>query len=140
MQIVPDVYQLKIPLPDRNLTTLNAYVIKTDEGSILVDTGWNTKQAYEALISQLAEIDLTPADLKYVVITHFHPDHSGLVNQISKESDAVFIQHTFEHELLNKRRQDSVNVVESMENWLIRNGLPVEINNELRDMSQSIYK
>lgn len=82
LQVYPDIFQLKIPLPDKQLYTLNAYVIKSEDGAMLIDTGWNTDQAYEALQSQLAAIKLSVSDLKFVVITHFHPDHIGLIDRL----------------------------------------------------------
>jgi len=140
LQVYPDIFQLKIPLPDKQLNTLNAYVIKSEDGAMLIDTGWNTDQAYEALQSQLAEIDLTISDLKFVVITHFHPDHIGLIDRLSKDSQAVFIQHTAEHNLIQQRRHESKMNLSEMENWLVLNGMPPQLNSELNDLTVSIFK
>lgn len=139
MQVAPNVYQLKIPLPDRRLNTLNAYVIKTEDGAMLIDTGWNTDEAYQALISQLAELDLTPKDLKYVVITHFHPDHYGLISRLSQDTHALFVQHEIEYRLLQTRRSDAENTLHTMEIWLEKNGMPHTENSELTMMTTDIY-
>ena len=112
-EVAPNVYQLNIPLPEKRLSILNAYVVKTDEGSMLIDTGWNTDVAFNALIFQLTEIDLTPADLKYIIITHFHPDHFGLSERLSKVSNATFIQHEIEIKLLTLRRNDAEKALSS---------------------------
>jgi len=139
-EVAPNIYQLNIPLPEKRLSILNAYVVKTDEGSMLIDTGWNTDAAFNALISQLAEIDLTPADLKYIVITHFHPDHFGLSERLSKVSKATFIQHEIEIKLLTLRRNDAEKALASMAKWLNRNGFPLSGYEELKDISLSVYK
>lgn len=140
MQVYPDIFQLKIPLPDKQLDTLNAYVIKSEDGAMLIDTGWNTDQAYEALQSQLAEIDLSISDLKFVVITHFHPDHIGLIDRLNKDSQAVFIQHTAEHKLVQQRSHESKNNLSEMESWLEQNGMPPQLNTEMNDLTASIFK
>jgi len=139
-EVAPNVYQLNIPLPEKRLSILNAYVVKTDEGSMLIDTGWNTDVAFNALISQLAEIDLTPADLKYIIITHFHPDHFGLSERLSKVSNATFIQHEIEIKLLTLRRNDAEKALSSMAKWLNRNGFPLSGYEEIKDISLSVYK
>lgn len=139
-EVAPNIYQLQIPLPEKRLSTLNAYLIKTDEGAMLIDTGWNTDLAYKALLSQLAELNLTPADLKFIVITHFHPDHFGLSERLSLVTNASFIQHEVEINLLTIRKSDTDKALTSMEKWLNRNGFPVTGSGELRDMTLSVYK
>ena len=139
LQVYPDVYQLKIPLPDKQLNMLNAYVIKSKDGAMLIDTGWNTDQAYEALRTQLAAIELSVSDLKFVVITHFHPDHIGLIDRLSKDSQAVFIQHTVEHNLIKQLRSESKKNLNEMESWLEENGMPPQINSVMHDLTASIF-
>jgi len=139
-EIAPNIYQLQIPLPEKRLSILNAYLIKTDEGAMLIDTGWNTDAAYQALITQLAEIDLTPDDLKYIVVTHFHPDHFGLTERLSLVSKASIIQHEIELNLLTSRKSDAEKALSSMEKWLNRNGFPAAAYSELREMTLSVYK
>jgi glyoxylase-like metal-dependent hydrolase (beta-lactamase superfamily II) len=139
LQVYPDIYQLKIPLPDRQLSTLNAYVIKSEAGAILIDTGWNTDQAYQALISQLRGINLTVSDLKIIVLTHFHPDHIGLIDRLSEDSPAIFIQHAAEHDLIKQRRQETNKNLNEMETWLVQNGMPPRLNSEMNDLTAAIF-
>jgi len=139
-EIAPNIYQLHIPLPEKRLSILNAYLVKTEEGCMLIDTGWNTDAAYQSLISQLAELNLTPNDLKYIVVTHFHPDHLGLTERLSNVSNASIIQHEIELNLLTQRKSDAEKALSGMERWLNRNGFPSSAYNELRDMTLSVYK
>lgn len=51
-------------------------ILVQDEGiNIIVDTG--NSQDKEKIVSALKKIKLKPADIDFVVITHFHPDHTG---------------------------------------------------------------
>ncbi len=83
-ELVKDVYILRLDddrikyfeglwyIPEG--VTYNAYLITTDEGSILLD-GWKGNYA-EEFIEAIKEVtDLK--DIKYVIIHHTEPDHSG---------------------------------------------------------------
>lgn len=48
------------------------YVVRTEEGAVLVDTGFGRN-----IEAGLKALGLTPADIKKVLITHAHPDHIG---------------------------------------------------------------
>jgi glyoxylase-like metal-dependent hydrolase (beta-lactamase superfamily II) len=43
MEVSPGIHQLKVPIPNNPLGFLNAYLVKTSDGSLLIDTGWNTE-------------------------------------------------------------------------------------------------
>src|SRR3954467_5107370 len=61
---------------------VNVYLIKGDRLT-LVDTGPNTAESWEALKLQLKELKLEPRDIEQVILTHHHPDHSGLLDRFS---------------------------------------------------------
>jgi len=54
--------------------TYNSYVIKTREGGVLIDL-WKSNYSHEFM--EALERVLDPADLRYVVINHAEPDHTG---------------------------------------------------------------
>ena len=74
------------------------------------------------------------------MITHFHPDHIGLIDRLSKNSQAVFIQHTVEHDLIKRRHDEAKNNINEMESWLEQNGMPPQINSDMNDLTASIFK
>src|SRR6476620_8399991 len=84
------------------------YVVKHPKGNVLFDTGNNDKiitdpgywgAAFTALKqvntpdvaidTQLKKIDLTPDDIKYVVVSHLHLDHGGNVAKFPKSTIVV---------------------------------------------------
>jgi glyoxylase-like metal-dependent hydrolase (beta-lactamase superfamily II) len=75
VEIVQGVWQIKVPLPFTPLEYINVYVVKGVEGAILIDTGWNTPEAFSALQDGLKQQGLGWKDIKQIVITHIHPDH-----------------------------------------------------------------
>jgi glyoxylase-like metal-dependent hydrolase (beta-lactamase superfamily II) len=62
---------------------VNVYVIKGDLLT-LVDVGPKTEEAWMALNRQLKELHLSTNDIEQVILTHHHPDHSGLLDYLPK--------------------------------------------------------
>jgi metallo-beta-lactamase class B len=55
---------------------VSVWVLKTTDGLILFDSGFNTL-VQSRLIAGLVALGLRPEDVKYVVVTHAHADHYG---------------------------------------------------------------
>lgn len=51
------------------------YLARTDSGVIAIDLGWTG--AEEKIREGLARLGATPADVRYVFLTHGHRDHTG---------------------------------------------------------------
>jgi glyoxylase-like metal-dependent hydrolase (beta-lactamase superfamily II) len=131
MEIVPGFHLLKIPIPDNSLGFINAYLVKTDEGSLLVDTGWNTEEAFNSLEKQILDAGSSWADLRYIVITHVHPDHYGLAGRLAKLTSAELIIHAIERSFLDRRYVKYDSLVVEMDEWLRMNGAPDSIRSSM---------
>ncbi len=70
MEVLPNIHQFRIPIPDNPLGFINAYLITTRDGCLLIDLGWNASQAFDSLQQQMADVGVTLADLRYIAITH----------------------------------------------------------------------
>lgn len=64
--------------------SVNAYLLATDDGFVLVDTGMRSHQA--AIVERLAEEGCTPGALRLIFITHGDFDHIG---------NAAYLRGTF---------------------------------------------
>lgn len=62
-------------------SSTNTYLISGEKGSVLFDTGW--AGTFPLLCRALGENKLRLQDISCVVISHFHPDHMGIAQQIA---------------------------------------------------------
>ena len=91
-EVADNVYQFKVPIPFK-LRDINLYLVKDNDGCLLIDTGTNTPATAETLQASLTQLGVAFADLRYVVITHFHSDHAGLAGLIQQHSPAQILMH-----------------------------------------------
>ena len=63
-EVISGLFQLKVPIPNNPLGYVLPYLIPGDDGYTLVDCGWNTDEAFEALESQLRELSVSFDDIK----------------------------------------------------------------------------
>jgi glyoxylase-like metal-dependent hydrolase (beta-lactamase superfamily II) len=77
-----------------NLITLTVnsthfFLINCRNGNLLVDAGWELQQ----FTSRLKAYKIPFSDIRYIMFTHHHPDHAGLVQNIKNISGARMIIH-----------------------------------------------
>lgn len=66
----------------------NYYAIDINNGKLLVDCGWpGTLPEFTRVLKRKG---ITLSEFKYLLVTHFHPDHAGLVQEL-KDQGAKFI-------------------------------------------------
>ena len=88
-RITENLWRLEIPLEGNPLKSLNSYLI-TGERNLLIDTGFRWDCCREAMLRQLAEleVDLDRTDL---FGTHLHTDHVGLMPELLRPGCRMYI-------------------------------------------------
>ena len=81
-ELMPGIWRLPLPLRDSPLGHVNTYLVRTDDGYLLVDCGWDTADTLRALEGHLRALDIRLPDVRHLVITHIHPDHYGLAGRL----------------------------------------------------------
>ena len=61
----------------------NTYFIPADKGGLLVDTDY--AGTLPAFYKALKAAGLTVKDISYVMATHYHPDHMGIIGELMKQ-------------------------------------------------------
>jgi glyoxylase-like metal-dependent hydrolase (beta-lactamase superfamily II) len=125
-QVRPGLWSIPVPLPNTSLRYVLVYVFETDAGPCLVDSGWNTDDAYSALSDGLTEIGSSVADVQGVLITHIHPDHYGLAGRVREASGAWIALHPADAALIGDRYDEPTDLLERMGAQLRRMGAPAE--------------
>jgi len=134
-EILSGLYQLKVPIPDNPLGWVLPYLIPGDDGYTLVDSGWNTPEAFAALEQELRELHLTFNDIKRLLVTHVHPDHYGLAGRIKEVCGAQVIIHQRERDFIRSRYREPGQLLERMAAWLSEHGVPKEEMSDLKGAS-----
>ena len=130
-EVLAGLYQLKVPIPNNPLGWVLPYLIPGDDGYTLVDSGWNTPEAFDALESELKELSLTFDNIKRLVVTHVHPDHYGLAGRIKEVCGAQVIIHQRERDFIRSRYREPEQLLERMRAWLDEHGVPRDEVEEL---------
>lgn len=65
------------------------YLIDCRGGKLLVDAGWSIT----GFIAQMKTFQVSFAQIRWVMFTHHHPDHAGLVQEVRERSGAGLIIH-----------------------------------------------
>jgi glyoxylase-like metal-dependent hydrolase (beta-lactamase superfamily II) len=88
-EIRPGLFKADIPIPKNPLKSLNCYILKSGEQTLVVDTGFNLMECRQALMDSLDDLSVDLARTA-VFITHMHADHSGLVADLVREGAQAY--------------------------------------------------
>lgn len=88
--IRPNLCRIPVPLPDNPLKELNSYLIKGEDRSLLIDTGFRLPECKAALEKGLAEAG-ADRDRLDVLLTHIHTDHTGNSVDMVSEGGTIYI-------------------------------------------------
>ncbi|MDQ7066347.1 MAG: MBL fold metallo-hydrolase [candidate division KSB1 bacterium] len=92
-----------ITVPDFR-AQVNCYLIDTGDGLLLFDTG--PRKTAPVLLELMRQIDFAPPDIKWIVLSHSHADHTGALAEIAESSGATVYAHpAAEGWLIDHQRQ-----------------------------------
>jgi len=85
-----EIKTTSLPLPYK-LGSVNCYLVETDTGCILIDTGGSNKRA--ELEKELESAGCKPGNLKLIVLTHGDFDHAGNAAYLRKKFGTKIAMH-----------------------------------------------
>ncbi len=122
MEIVNGLHQLKVPVPNNPIGYTLPYLFEVPGGATIVDPGWDAPESVESLQSQLAELGLSFADIRQVIVTHIHPDHYGMAARVKEASGCEVLVHEKDVEFLRWRQREFPSM--DINGWFERHGMP----------------
>lgn len=139
-RVRPGLWSIPVPIPINPLRYVLVYALEIPGGVVIIDAGWNTDEAYGALVAGLATAGYEITDVKAVLVTHIHPDHYGLAGRIREVSGAWIGLHPADARLVRDRYDDSAidALVERERALLLRCGVPDMTAQELAGASMML--
>jgi glyoxylase-like metal-dependent hydrolase (beta-lactamase superfamily II) len=137
MEIVQGVHQIKVPLPGA-VDHMNIYLIEGTQGNLLIDTGFDTPEAFGALRDALKFSGFGFKDITVIAATHIHPDHYGMVDKLKQMSGARVALSDLEAKFIDSRYGRTDALLEEVKKLLASNGVPETDLTELAESSLAI--
>ena len=125
MEIAPGIYQIQVPISDNPLGYSNSYIVEGENHWVMIDTGWDTREAFSTLESGVKSLGIELSEISTIIITHAHPDHLGLAGSIKRVSPKTkLFAHRREAELIDSRFFKFSEFQDEMTSMLHRHGVP----------------
>jgi glyoxylase-like metal-dependent hydrolase (beta-lactamase superfamily II) len=137
-KVRPGLWSIPVPIPNNPLRYVLVYAFELDNGLGMVDAGWNTDEAWQALNDGLAEAGGSMSDVQAVVVTHIHPDHYGLAGRVREASGAWVGLHPADAALLHDRYVDTDPLVGRMTELMAIAGVPEDKRPDLATASMEV--
>ena len=93
LQITRDLWELKMGM-------VNAYLLRTEDGLVLIDAGWPEKT--NAIFKAVHDAGHEPNRIRHLVLTHGHIDHAGSAADVIQRTGALSYAHAGDLDLINK--------------------------------------
>ena len=137
-RVRPGLWSVPVPLPASSLRYVLVYVFETDAGPYLVDAGWNTTEALEALSDGLEHLGSSVAEVQGIMVTHIHPDHYGLAGRVRELSGAWVALHPADASLIADRYEEPTALLDRVGTLLRRMGAPDDQVASLQNASMPV--
>jgi glyoxylase-like metal-dependent hydrolase (beta-lactamase superfamily II) len=67
----------------------NYYLIEAKSGKLLIDCGW--PGTLPKFMAELKRKGVPLKEINYLLVTHFHPDHAGLTQELKKQGIKLIV-------------------------------------------------
>lgn len=137
-EVRPGLWSIPVPIPINPLRYVIVYALALQDGVAIVDAGWDTPEAWQALGDGLGVAGYRVEDVRAVLVTHIHPDHYGLAGRVRDRSGAWVALHESDARLLGDRYREVDDLRRNVRTQLEANGAPADEARELSDASMTV--
>lgn len=92
-QVVPGAYMI-------GLGIVNAYLVESEGGLTLIDTGVPDSEA--KILAAIREVGREPNEVERIVVTHLHADHSGSLTALKEATGAPAAMHPLDARMVER--------------------------------------
>jgi glyoxylase-like metal-dependent hydrolase (beta-lactamase superfamily II) len=103
----------------------NAYII-SGTPALVIDTGFKSATSEESFRGAMDLAGIGPGDIGAVLISHWHWDHTGLLEWLAEHTDAILLAHPAEFSRLSGEPGETAALARASERFLIRHGFGSE--------------
>lgn len=136
-EVFPDIFRIEVPLPNNPLKSLNSYLVKGKPRHLLIDTGFNRQECWQALTESLQQLSVHTNQLD-IFVTHLHADHCGLATELATSDQATIWASASDGAFVNKIIK---NDMRHWNSWFVEtnaHGLDKELLEELKQTHPAI--
>ncbi|MGB8643976.1 MAG: MBL fold metallo-hydrolase [Anaerolineae bacterium] len=137
-EIEPDIFQVRIPIPFP-LKNIQSYLVREADGWTMIDTGLNDPPALEAWEHAFRALQMTPRDIRRILLTHTHPDHFGLAGYFQNLSSAPVYALNEEIEIVPREWPPKEIAIPMLSRYFARNGAPPDVMARVAGRSQEVW-
>ncbi|WP_298807271.1 MBL fold metallo-hydrolase [uncultured Gordonia sp.] len=127
-EVRPGLWSIPVPMPVSPLRYTLVYALVLPDGLALIDTGLDTDESWRALVDGIHVTGHDISEIRYVAITHLHPDHFGLVPRLLEHTDFTLAMHSNDAKFMRFRSDSEI---QREQDWateqLARLGAPTDI-------------
>lgn len=127
-QVRDGIFSIPTPMPGLGLRYVLVYAFALPDGVAVVDSGWHTDEAWDALVDGLASIGYEPRHIRAMLATHIHSDHYGLAGRIREASGAWIGLHGADAAMSPESQDADRNMRDRLQHWREtrqRMGMPI---------------
>ena len=122
------------------------YLFEIDNTHILIDAGMNFPNWKKTFFSEIQKLNLSIKDIDYLIITHDHPDHVGLMQELKHENPNIqLLMHEITHDVIKwmtdpKNEEEIKNNADELTSRTIKYGVTEEMTKNMFGFSASMHK
>ena len=116
---------IKLPLGNQSyLQDITVYLLRTETGVMLIDSGLNLSSSYGTLTNLLAQEGYLPEQIEALLLTHYHLDHSGLALPLQEKFSIPVHIHKNDREVLEFFKKHAGSYTDYVEKFFNTFGIP----------------
>lgn len=124
---------IPLPLPFRRPKSVNAYVVRGDDRTVMIDCGVDWEPGATRLAAGFEALNGDPSDVDTLIVSHLHVDHVGMAPKLTTEYGWKLLMHE-RAAVLYERYNNSRQRARRMRELAIRSGTPASLVDLVGDL------